>query len=85
MHDPAHRGPFAAAQKGSRRVGHLRRINRPAEQAKLLEGDVIVALDDLPVRSVDDLHKLLTEARIGACCELTLLRHSEKLALAVVA
>jgi S1-C subfamily serine protease len=59
--------------------------NGPAEQAKLVEGDVIVALDDLPVRSVDDLHKLLTDARIGASCELTLLRRSEKLNLAVVA
>jgi S1-C subfamily serine protease len=59
--------------------------NGPAEQAKLVEGDVIVALDNLAVRSVDDLHKLLTDARIGASCELTLLRRSEKLNLAVVA
>ncbi len=59
--------------------------NGPAEKAKLLEGDVIVALDNIAVRSVDDLHKLLTDARIGASCELTLLRRSEKLNLAVVA
>ena len=37
------------------------------------------------MRSVDDLHKLLTDARIGASGELTLLRRSEKLNLAVVA
>ncbi len=57
----------------------------PAEKANLLEGDVIVALDDIAVRSIDDLHKLLTDARIGASCELTLLRRSEKLNLTVVA
>ena len=57
----------------------------PAERAGLQEGDVIVALDDTAVRSVDDLHKLLTDARIGARCELTLLRRSQKISLAVVA
>ena len=57
----------------------------PAERAGLQEGDVIVALDDTAVRSVDDLHKLLTAARIGARCELTLLRRSQKISLAVVA
>ena len=56
-----------------------------AERAGLQEGDVIVALDDTAVRSVDDLHKLLTDARIGARCELTLLRRSQKISLAVVA
>jgi len=57
----------------------------PAEQAGLKEGDVIVALDGSSVRSVDDLHKLLTEARIGVRCELTLLRRSQKISLTVVA
>jgi S1-C subfamily serine protease len=59
--------------------------NGPAEKAKLAEGDVVVALDDIPVRSVDDLHKLLTDARIDAACKLTLLRRSQRLDLAVVA
>jgi len=57
----------------------------PAERAGLEEGDVIVTLDDAAVRSVDDLHKLLTDARIGARCEITLLRRSQKISLAVVA
>ena len=57
----------------------------PAEQAGLKEGDVIVALADSAVRSVDDLHKLLTEARIGSRCELTLLRQSQKISLTVIA
>jgi S1-C subfamily serine protease len=56
-----------------------------AERAGLQEGDVIVALDETAVRSVDDLHKLLTDARIGARCELTLLHRAQKISLAVVA
>lgn len=57
----------------------------PAEQTGLMEGDVIIALDDTAVSSVDDLHKLLTEARIGSRCELALLRRSQKISLTVVA
>ena len=56
----------------------------PAERAGLVEGDVIIALDDMAVRSVDDLHRILTDARIGTRCRLTLLRHSQKLDLEVV-
>jgi S1-C subfamily serine protease len=57
----------------------------PAERAELKEGDVIVALGDSIVRSVDDLHRLLTDGRIGSRCELTLLRQSQKISLSVVA
>src|SRR5882724_1387288 len=57
----------------------------PAERGGLQEGDVIVALDDSILRSVDDLHRLLTEARIGSICDLTLLRRSQKISLSVVA
>lgn len=57
----------------------------PAERAGLVQGDVIVTLDGTPVRSVDDLHKLLTEARIGSRCEIALLRQSQKISLPVVA
>jgi S1-C subfamily serine protease len=57
----------------------------PAERAELREGDVIVALDDNPVRSVDDLHRLLTGARIGSRCKVELLRQSQKMNLSVLA
>jgi S1-C subfamily serine protease len=57
----------------------------PAERAGLMEGDVIVALDDVPVRGVDDLHKFLTDARIDTSCRLTLLRRSRKIFVTVVA
>jgi S1-C subfamily serine protease len=57
----------------------------PAERAGLQEGDVIVALGDSTVRSVDDLHRLLTDSRIGSRCELALLRQSQKISITVVA
>ena len=56
----------------------------PAQQAGLREGDVIVAMDGKPVAGVDDLHRLLTDARLGTATALTVLRHTEKLELKVV-
>jgi S1-C subfamily serine protease len=57
----------------------------PAERGQLREGDVIVGLDSRPVTSVDDLHRLLTGARIDALCSVELLRRSDKLQLNVLA
>jgi len=56
----------------------------PAERAGLRETDVIVALDGKPVAGVDDLHRLLTDARVGMSNTLTVLRRTEKLELQVV-
>ena len=56
----------------------------PAQKAGLREGDVIVALDGQPVAGVDDLHRLLTDARVGVSSSLAVLRWTEKLDLAVV-
>jgi S1-C subfamily serine protease len=55
----------------------------PALEAGLREGDVIVALGDEPVAGVDDLHRLLTEVRVGVRCELTVIRRTERLLLTV--
>ncbi|HXP16328.1 MAG TPA: trypsin-like peptidase domain-containing protein [Terriglobales bacterium] len=55
----------------------------PAQRAGLREGDVIVALDGKPVAGVDDLHRLLTDARVGVSSPLTVLRWTEKLELKV--
>ncbi len=57
----------------------------PADRAELRDGDVIVALDDNLVRSVDDLHRLLTGARIGSICKVELLRQSQKITRSVLA
>src|SRR5208282_4870710 len=56
----------------------------PARTAGLREGDMIVALDDKPVAGVDDLHRLLTDAQVGARCALTVIRHTERLILPIL-
>jgi len=56
----------------------------PAKRAGLREGDVIIALEGRPVAGVDDLHRLLTEVRMGVSCTLAVLRWTEKLELKVV-
>jgi S1-C subfamily serine protease len=55
----------------------------PARTAGLREGDVIVALDQEPVAGVDDLHRLLTDAQVGARCSLTIIRHTDRLILPI--
>ncbi|MGC1451536.1 MAG: trypsin-like peptidase domain-containing protein [Candidatus Sulfotelmatobacter sp.] len=58
--------------------------NSPAKRAGLREGDIIVALEGHPVAGVDDLHRVLTDVRVGLSCTLTVLRWTEKLELKVV-
>lgn len=56
----------------------------PAQRAGVREGDVIVALDGKPVAGVDDLQRLLTDARVGVNSSLTVIRHTDKLEFKVV-
>src|SRR4051812_38830791 len=56
----------------------------PAKRAGLRSGDIIIALESQPVAGVDDLHRLLTEVRVGVSCPVTVLRWTEKLDLHVV-
>ncbi len=49
----------------------------PAARAGVRERDILVALDGRPVAGVDDLHRILTEDRIGVPSSLTLLRELE--------
>jgi S1-C subfamily serine protease len=49
----------------------------PAARAGVRERDILVALDGQPVAGVDDLHRLLTEDRIGVRASLTVLRELE--------
>jgi S1-C subfamily serine protease len=57
----------------------------PARSAGVREGDIIVSLDTAPVASLDDLHRLLTEDRIGAAVTVGILRGPERLDVTVVA
>jgi len=56
----------------------------PARNAGLREGDVIIGFDDHLIAGIDDLHKLLSEDRIGNKSSLVIIRGTEKLSLEVV-
>lgn len=58
--------------------------NCPAKQAGLRSGDIIIALEGQPVAGVDDLHRLLTEVRVGVSSSVTVLRWTEKVELKIV-
>lgn len=58
--------------------------NSPAQRAGLSEGDIIIGFDDQPVVGIDDLHKMLTEEKVGVRAKLTILRRSEKLEIPVI-
>lgn len=51
----------------------------PAQQAALEVGDTIVAFDGKPVAGIDDVHRLLTEDRVGREAEIVVLRRGELL------
>jgi len=55
----------------------------PAARSLLREGDIIVALDGHDVAGIDQLHRLLTEERIGTTASLTVIRRTDKLEIAI--
>jgi S1-C subfamily serine protease len=55
--------------------------NSPAGKAGLQEGDVLVEFGGEKVTTVDDLHRLLTEGRVGVRVPLVVIRRSERLML----
>jgi S1-C subfamily serine protease len=56
----------------------------PASRAGLAEGDVILSLGDHAVAGVDDLHRYLTEERIGTSLPLAVLRRGRRIRLTIV-
>ena len=56
----------------------------PAADAGVRAGDLIVDFADEPVRGIDDLHRLLTEDRIGQVVPIRLLRRGELRRLLVI-
>jgi S1-C subfamily serine protease len=55
----------------------------PASRAGLLPGDTVVAFDTQAVTEIDDLHRLLTEERVGNVYPLTILRGVDKVTLTI--
>ena len=56
----------------------------PAQRAGLREGDLLIAYNGRELPDVDTLHRILTEDEVGARAELDVLRHTQKLSLAIV-
>ncbi len=56
----------------------------PAQRAGLSVGDIIVGFDNQPVTGIDDLHRMLTEEKVGVRTTLTVIRQTEKLNLGIV-
>ena len=55
-----------------------------AREAGLLAGDLVVEFDGVPIRGIDDLHRLLTDERIGKRVPVTVIRGVQKLTLELV-
>jgi S1-C subfamily serine protease len=55
-----------------------------AREAGLLAGDLVVEFDGLPIRGIDDLHRLLTDERIGKRVPVTVIRGVQKLSIELV-
>ena len=70
-------------ENNSSQQGNISRDN-PAGLSGLLPGDVIVAFDGRPIRGIDDLHKLLTDERIGVKTSIEVIRGTQKLTLEIV-
>ena len=58
--------------------------NSPAQRAGVIEGDLIIGFAEQPVTRIDDLHRLLTDERVGKRSALTLIRRNDRLTLNIV-
>lgn len=80
--------PGLAGRKGTKGRGGVLVVDvdpgGPANRAGLEEGDIILGLDGHDVAGIDDLHRLLTEERVGAKVPLRVLRRPEILTLPIV-
>jgi len=55
----------------------------PARKGGVREGDIVIGFDDRPIAGIDDLHKLLTEERIGRKSSLMVIRGTEQMTIEV--
>lgn len=56
----------------------------PAFRAGLQEGDLIIGFEGHPVSGIDDLHRLLTEEKVGVKSQLTIIRGMERKDLLII-
>jgi S1-C subfamily serine protease len=78
--------PRVAASLGRDRAIEVVEVvgGSPADAAGLRAEDLIVGVDGLPVRGVDDLQRLMTEERIGAPVAVDVVRSGAALTVALV-
>jgi S1-C subfamily serine protease len=53
----------------------------PGDRAGLREGDIVLRFGEVWVKGIDDLHRLLTEERVGEPIPIVVLRGTERLTL----
>lgn len=58
--------------------------NSPAERAGLLDRDILVSFDNQPISEIDDLHRMLTDKRVGVKSFLTAIRYAERIVLEII-
>jgi S1-C subfamily serine protease len=56
----------------------------PASRAGLSEGDVVIGFNRQTIAGIDDLHRLLTEERMGLKSPLEIIRRTERLTLEII-
>jgi S1-C subfamily serine protease len=56
----------------------------PASQARLAQGDIIIAFGETTITGVDDLHRVLTAERIGVASAMTILRRGDRQHVTIV-
>ena len=69
-------------ENNSTQQANNERVN-PARKSGLMAGDVIVAFDGQPIRGIDDLHKLLTDERIGIKTSIEVIRGTQKVSFEI--
>lgn len=80
---PVESGVLVISHEGNDERQGQSKLN-PARQAGLMAGDVIIEFDEKAIRSIDDLHKLLTDELIGRKTEMIIIRGTQKLKLEIV-
>ncbi|MCI0488773.1 MAG: trypsin-like peptidase domain-containing protein [Blastocatellia bacterium] len=56
----------------------------PARKAGLIGGDIIIGFNGQPVAGIDDLHRLLTDERVGIESPLEIIRRNEKMLVRII-
>jgi S1-C subfamily serine protease len=81
------RSPHAVRQDGLRTDRGVLVVGvepgSPADEAGLQEGDLLLALDGEEIADIDDLHRLLTEDRVGRAAVLAVERRGHRLDIGV--